>query len=91
MLEEESKGLGSLSLEDQRGSEQQSPEAIAEEDTHIESDVNALKGVIVRNSGKSGKEYEHYSYGIELEKEADPHRVANGIVMEINHCAAQLF
>lgn len=64
-----------------------SPEAIAEEETRIESESEALKGVIVRNAGKVGKEYEHLSYGIELEKEADPHRVANGIVMEINNCA----
>lgn len=69
----------------------ESPDAIGDEETKIESDVEALKGSVVRNSGKSEVSYQHESYGIEFEKECDPHKVANGIVMEINNCAAQLF
>lgn len=77
----------------------ESPEAIAEEDVQIQSDVDVLKGTVVRNqSQKSAKVNNTMPTGvqkkvntIELQEKADPTKVANGIVMEINNCAGQLF
>lgn len=51
----------------------------------------ALKGTVVRNQSKVEPPPALKVTGIELQKQADPTKVANGIVMEINNCAGQLF
>jgi hypothetical protein len=74
----------------------ESPEAIAEEEVAIQSDIQALKGTVVRNSSKPGgstsenndsSKRSFQTTQIEFNQKVDPTKVANGIVMEINNCA----
>jgi len=60
MEEEENKEI--ITTHEERGEQksQESPEAIAEEDTRIESDAAVLNGSVVRNQGKGQiHEYKH--------------------------------